>query len=127
MRAKRIFLPLLREAGIGLALILLALVFAAAAPRLRVGDERHHILTQISINTLNRVGMTLRDSARRHRSLVGSVLAVGHHRGRPDHHQQTLSPGVAILLSVAGSTLWAVSAACFNGVVCERWKSTPSS
>src|SRR5882672_932993 len=122
MRAKRIFYLLLREAGIGLALILLALVFAAAAPRFASVTNVTNILTQISINTVIAVGMTFVILLGGIDLSVGSVLALATIVGGLIITSETLSTGMAILLSVAGSTLVGCLCGLFNGVVCERWK-----
>jgi len=122
MRAKRILYLLLREAGIGLALVLLALVFAAAAPRFASVANITNILTQISINTVIAVGMTFVILLGGIDLSVGSVLALATIVGGLVITSETLPPGVAILLSVAGSTLVGCLCGLFNGVVCERWK-----
>ena len=122
MRAKRILYLLLREAGIGLALVLLALVFAAVAPRFASVTNVTNILTQISINTVIAVGMTFVILLGGIDLSVGSVLALATIVGGLIITSETLPPGVAILLSVAGSTLVGCLCGLFNGVVCERWK-----
>jgi ribose transport system permease protein len=122
MRAKRILYLLLREAGIGLALVLLALVFAAAAPRFASVTNVTNILTQISINTVIAVGMTFVILLGGIDLSVGSVLALATIVGGLIITSETIPPGVAILLSVAGSTLMGCLCGLFNGVVCERWK-----
>jgi ribose transport system permease protein len=122
MRAKRILYLLLREAGIGLALVLLALVFAAAAPRFASVTNVTNILTQISINTVIAVGMTFVILLGGIDLSVGSVLALATIVGGLIITSETLSTGMAILLSVAGSTLVGCLCGLFNGVVCERWK-----
>src|SRR5258705_11022502 len=95
---------LLREAGIGLALILLALVFAAAAPRFASVANVTNILTQISINTVIAVGMTFVILLGGIDLSVGPVLALATIVGVLIITSETLSPGAAIMLSVAGST-----------------------
>ena len=57
MRARRLFYLLLREVGIGLALVLLMVAFAILAPRFASMANLSNILTQISINTVIAVGM----------------------------------------------------------------------
>jgi ribose transport system permease protein len=53
---------------------------------------------------------------------VGSVLALATIVGGMLITWEELSPGTAILLSVAGSTLVGCLCGLFNGLVCERWK-----
>ena len=105
MRAKRILYLLLREAGIGLALVLLALVFAAVAPRFASVTNVTNILTQISINTVIAVGMTFVILLGGIDLSVGSVLALATIVGGLIITSETLSPGVAILLAVLAFNL----------------------
>ena len=56
--ANRVILISLREAGVGVALILITLVFAVVAPYFATADNFLRILGQISINTILAVGMT---------------------------------------------------------------------
>lgn len=122
MRAKRIFYLLLREAGIGLALVLMVLVFSAFAPRFASTTNFTNILTQISINTVIAVGMTFVILLGGIDLSVGSVLALATIVGGLLITNESFSPGTAIVLSVLGSTLIGCLCGLFNGVVCERWK-----
>ncbi len=122
MRARRIFYLLLREAGIGLALVLVAIAFSAFAPRFATMANLTNILTQISINTVIAVGMTFVILLGGIDLSVGSVLALATIVGGLLITREGLSTGAAILLSVAGSTLVGCLCGLFNGVVCERWK-----
>jgi ribose transport system permease protein len=122
MRAKRIFYLLLREAGIGLALVLMAVVFSALAPRFASTANFTNILTQISINTVIAVGMTFVILLGGIDLSVGSVLALATIVGGLLITNESFSPGAAIVLSVLGSTLIGCLCGLFNGVVCERWK-----
>jgi ribose transport system permease protein len=122
MRATRIFYLLLREVGIGLALVLMVLAFSAFAPRFASMSNLTNILTQISINTVISVGMTFVILLGGIDLSVGSVLALSTIVGGLLITREGLSPGVAILLSVLGSALTGCVCGLFNGVVCERWK-----
>ena len=122
MRAKQILYLLLREAGIGLALVLMVVVFSAAAPRFASMANVTNILTQISINTVISVGMTFVILLGGIDLSVGSVLALATIVGGMIITNESLSPGTAILLSVLGSFLTGCLCGVFNGVVCERWK-----
>ena len=122
MRAKQIFYLLLREVGIGLALVLIAIVFSAFAPHFASMANVTNILTQISINTVIAVGMTFVILLGGIDLSVGSVLALATIVGGLIITREGLSTGVAILLSVLGSTLVGCLCGLFNGVVCERWK-----
>jgi ribose transport system permease protein len=122
MRMRRWLYLLLREAGIGLALLLMALAFSASAPRFASMANLTNILTQISINTVIAVGMTFVILLGGIDLSVGSVLALATIVGGLLITREDLSPGAAIALSVAGSTLVGCLCGLFNGLVCERWK-----
>ena len=122
MRARRVFYLLLREVGIGLALVLMIVTFSALAPHFASMGNFTNILTQISINTVIAVGMTFVILLGGIDLSVGSVLALATIAGGMVITQEGLSPGVAILLSVLASTLVGCLCGLFNGVVSERWK-----
>jgi ribose transport system permease protein len=122
VRAKRILYLLLREAGIGLALVLMALAFSALAPRFASMANLSNILTQISINTVIAVGMTFVILLGGIDLSVGSVLALSTIVGGLVLTREGLDPGPAILLSVVASTLVGCLCGLFNGFVCERWR-----
>lgn len=122
MRAKQILYLLLREVGIGLALVMMALAFSAVAPRFASMANLTNILTQISINTVIAVGMTFVILLGGIDLSVGSVLALATIVGGLVITHEGFSTGVAILLSVVGSTLVGCLCGLFNGLVCERWK-----
>jgi len=122
MRARQIFYLLLREAGIGLALVLIAIAFSLFAPRFATMANLTNILTQISINTVIAVGMTFVILLGGIDLSVGSVLALATIVGGLLITREGLSTGAAIALSVLGSTLVGCLCGLFNGVVCERWK-----
>jgi ribose transport system permease protein len=122
MRARQLVVLLLREVGIGLALVVMVLSFSAVAPRFASMANLINILTQISINTVIAVGMTFVILLGGIDLSVGSVLALATIVGGLIITHEDLSPGVAILLSVLGSTLTGCLCGLFNGAVCERWK-----
>jgi ribose transport system permease protein len=122
MRAKQIFYLLLREVGIGLALVLIAIAFSVFAPRFASMANVTNILSQISINTVIAVGMTFVILLGGIDLSVGSVLALATIVGGLLITREGLSTGAAVLLSVVGSTLVGCLCGLFNGLVCERWK-----
>jgi ribose transport system permease protein len=122
MRARQVFYLLLREVGIGLALVLMILAFSASAPRFASMANLTNILAQISINTVIAVGMTFVILLGGIDLSVGSVLALATIAGGLVITHEELSPGVAILLSVTASVLVGCLCGLFNGLVCERWK-----
>ena len=76
MRGTRIFRLLMREAGIGLALLLIVVLFSFFAPRFASIANLTNIFTQISINTVIAVGMTFVILLGGIDLSVGSVLAL---------------------------------------------------
>lgn len=125
MNAKKIVSLLLREAGIGLALLVLCIFFAIAAPRFASATNVTNILTQISINTVISVGMTFAILLGGIDLSVGSVLALATIIAGQIITNPNLSVGPAVFLAIMGSM--AVSMACgfFNGYVSEKWKIHP--
>jgi ribose transport system permease protein len=113
---------LLREVGIGLALVLMAVAFSVFAPRFASLTNLTNILTQISINTVISVGMTFVILLGGIDLSVGSVLALSTVVGGLVITNERLDPGPAIALAVLASTLTGGLCGLFNGVVCERWK-----
>jgi ribose transport system permease protein len=122
MNARRVFYLLLREAGIGLALLILVLVFSLLAPRFATMANLTNILTQISINTVIAVGMTFVILLGGIDLSVGSVLALATIFGGLILTQEQLAPGLAIPLAVLASTMVGCLCGLANGWVCERWK-----
>src|SRR6266545_7272351 len=100
MRARHLLHLLLREVGIGLALVLLAAAFAAFAPRFASMANLSNILTQISINTVISVGMTFVILLGGIDLSVGSVLALSTVVGGLVITHEGFSPVTAISLSV---------------------------
>jgi ribose transport system permease protein len=122
MRARNVFYLLLREVGIGLALVLMIAAFSVLAPHFASMANVTNILTQISINTVIAVGMTFVILLGGIDLSVGSVLALATIVGGLVITHEDLSPGIAIVLSVFASALVGCLCGLFNGVVSERWK-----
>jgi ribose transport system permease protein len=122
MRAKQLFYLLMREAGIGLALVLMAILFSFLAPRFASLANLTNIFSQISINTVIAVGMTFVILLGGIDLSVGSVLALATVVGGMVITRESYPPGVAILLAVGASALVGMACGLFNGFVCERWK-----
>ncbi len=125
MNAKRLLSLLLREAGIGLALLMLCIVFSIAAPRFASATNITNILTQISINTVISVGMTFIILLGGIDLSVGSVLALATIIAGQIITNPSLSVGAAIPLAVLGSLAVGMTAGFLNGYVSERWKIHP--
>jgi ribose transport system permease protein len=125
MNAKKIVYFMLREAGIGLALLLLCIFFAIEAPRFASAINMTNILTQISINTVLAVGMTFTILLGGIDLSVGSVLALSTIIAGQIITKESYSVGVAIFLAVLGSLAVGMVCGLFNGYVSERWKIHP--
>jgi ribose transport system permease protein len=121
MTARTTFNLLLREAGIGLALVILILIFSIAAPRFATINNLSNILTQISINTAIAVGMTFVILLGGIDLSVGSVLALATVVAGLVITNEAFSVPLAIVLAVVAAI--AVGATCgfINGWVSERW------
>jgi ribose transport system permease protein len=122
MNLRKLAYLLLREAGIGVALVLIIIIFMLVAPNFASPINLMNICTQISINTVIAVGMTFVILLGGIDLSVGSVLALCTIVAGLTLTNDALSPGLAFFLAVAASL--AVGALCglFNGFVCERWK-----
>jgi ribose transport system permease protein len=122
MDARKNTYLLLREAGIGVALIIICIVFAAAAPHFASYANLTNILTQISINTVISVGMTFVILLGGIDLSVGSVLALATIVAGLILTNEALPVGVVIFLSVLASIAAGGLCGLFNGFVSERWK-----
>lgn len=122
MRARNLFYLLLREVGIGLALVVMIAVFAVIAPHFASMANATNILTQISINTVIAVGMTFVILLGGIDLSVGSVLALATIVGGMVITREDLSTTTAILGAIAASTGVGCVCGLFNGLVSERWK-----
>jgi len=122
MQAKKILSLMLREAGIGVALIVLILLFSVVAPRFASLENINNIFTQISINTVISVGMTFVILLGGIDLSVGSVLALCTVIAGLVMTAEALTPLVAIVLATAASIAVGASTGFINGWVSERWK-----
>lgn len=122
MRARNIAYFFLREAGIGLALVLLCIFFSIFAPRFASVANLTNILTQISINTVIAVGMTFVILLGGIDLSVGSVLALCTVVAGLVITAPQLPVPLAILLAVLSSIAVGMLCGFFNGFVTERWK-----
>jgi ribose transport system permease protein len=113
---------LLREAGIGVALVLIGAIFAIIAPRFASYANFTNILTQISINTVISVGMTFVILLGGIDLSVGSVLALSTIVAGLTISHKALPVGAAIPLAVTGSVVVGALCGLFNGFVSTRWK-----
>jgi ribose transport system permease protein len=122
MRTRQLFNLLLREVGIGLALLLLVILFWIFAPHFGSHANFTNILTQISINTVIAVGMTFVILLGGIDLSVGSVLALATVVGGLVITHEGFSTLTAISLSVLASMAVGMACGLFNGFVTERWR-----
>jgi ribose transport system permease protein len=122
MDAKKNTYLLLREAGIGVALIIICVVFAATTPHFASYANLTNILTQISINTVISVGMTFVILLGGIDLSVGSVLALATIVAGLILTNEVLPVGLTVFLSVLASIIAGGLCGLFNGFVSERWK-----
>ena len=122
MSAKKSMYFLLREAGIGLALVLLCIFFSIFAPRFASVANVTNIFTQISINTVIAVGMTFVILLGGIDLSVGSVLALCTVVAGLVITNESFSVPVATLLAILASISVGMACGFFNGYVTERWK-----
>jgi ribose transport system permease protein len=120
--ANRAVVLSLREAGVGVALVAITLIFCVTAPYFATTDNFLKILGQISINTILAVGMTFVILIGGIDLSVGSVVALTTVVGATIMVQPGIDPVVSIPLAVVACL--AVGALCgfINGYVTERWR-----
>ena len=121
-QARRTTYFLLREAGIGIALLLIIVFFSVFAPRFASLANLSNILTQISINTVIAVGMTFVILLGGIDLSVGAVLALCTVVAGLTMTSTAFPEPVAIGLAVLASLAVGSAAGLFNGFVAERWK-----
>ncbi|MFI6320353.1 ABC transporter permease [Nonomuraea sp. NPDC050556] len=110
----------LGEAGIGVALVLLAAFFVAAAPSFATEQNLRNIMTQITLNTVLAVGMTFV-------ILVGGIdLSVGSSMALCAVVSGTLMAGSGsvgtLLLGILLSMVVGGIVGFVNGFISERWR-----
>jgi len=122
MDTKKIAYLMLNEAGIGVVLVFLCLVFSVFVPKFASMNNISNIFTQISINTVIAVGMTFVILLGGIDLSVGSVLALCTILAGLTITKESLPLGAAIFLAVLASMAAGMACGLFNGWVCERWK-----
>ena len=121
MTARRIVYSLLREAGIGAALVVLVIFFSIFAPRFAAPANFANIFTQISINTVIAVGMTFVILLGGIDLSVGSVLALATVVAGMVITNPAFPVPVAIVLAILASVAVGSGFGLFNGYICEHW------
>ncbi|NUW44452.1 ABC transporter permease [Nonomuraea rhodomycinica] len=110
----------LGEAGIGVALVVLAGFFVIAAPNFATEQNLRNIMTQITLNTVLAVGMTFVILVGGIDLSVGSAMAlcavVSGTMMAGSHSAVTLLGAILVSVLVGGAVGW------INGFVSEQWR-----
>jgi len=122
MKTKRTANIILREGGIGIALILLILFFAIAADNFATLANVRNILNQITINTILAVGMTFVILVAGIDLSVGSVMALSMMVAGTVLKLEGLPVGLAIMLAILAGLGIAMFIGFLNGGISEKWK-----
>jgi ribose transport system permease protein len=128
--ANRAIVISLREAGVGVALVVLFLIFCVTAPYFATTDNFTRMLGQVAINTVLAVGMTFVILIGGIDLSVGSVLALTTVVGAVIMVPTTLSgfisfgldPVLSIPLALVACVLVGAICGFINGFVSERWR-----
>ena len=113
---------LVRDAGVLLALVLITVFFSATAPYFTTSGNALKIFVQIAINTVLAAGMTFVILTGGIDLSVGSVLALCTVVGATVMIDESLSPGVAILLALLACMATGAVCGFLNGWISTRWK-----
>jgi len=111
----------LREAGIGVALLVMVAVFSAFAPHFTDESNITNILTQVTINLIMATGMTFVILIGGIDLSVGSVLAFAAMVAGLVLKSATLPVPVAIALSVLTSIAVGMACGFVNGFIASFW------
>ncbi|MFF0740115.1 ABC transporter permease [Streptomyces sp. NPDC004111] len=110
------------EAGIGIALLALVLVFTLTAPKFATSGNLTNIATEITLNTMLAVGMTFVILVGGIDLSVGSVMALCAVVSGEILTSTGLSTPVAVLLAVVVAALVGMACGFVNGFVSEKWR-----
>lgn len=119
---KRGWNALLREGGIGLALVVLIVIFALLSPDFASLRNLRNVLNQITINTILAIGMTFVILVGGIDLSVGSLLAFSIMVAGVVMQLQGLPPGLAIFLGILAGLGVGAASGFFNGWISERWR-----
>ncbi|MFJ2744751.1 ABC transporter permease [Streptomyces sp. NPDC087440] len=120
--ARQLSRQVMGEAGIGIALLALVLIFTLAAPKFATSDNLTNIATEITLNTMLAVGMTFVILVGGIDLSVGSVMALSGVVAGEVLTSTSLSTPLAVLLSVLVAALVGMACGFVNGFVSERWR-----
>jgi ribose transport system permease protein len=112
----------LREAGIGVALLLMILIFSGLAPHFTDESNVTNILTQVTINLIMAIGMTFVILIGGIDLSVGSVLAFAAMVAGIVLKHQGLAVPMAVGLAVLASVAVGMACGFVNGFIASFWK-----
>ncbi|GBR27417.1 ribose ABC transporter permease [Kozakia baliensis NRIC 0488] len=112
---------ILREAGIGLALLVMIAFFAALAPDFLSSQNVSNILTQVTINLILATGMTFAILIGGIDLSVGAVMALCAVVAGTVITAASLSPGLAIVLAIFAALGTGVVCGALNGFISAFW------
>lgn len=118
---RKIINSILREAGIGLALIVMVIIFSFVAPYFFSLNNLKNIFTQITVNTILAVGMTYVILTEQIDLSVGSVMALAACTGAIIMKSEILSENQLIWLGMLACILVGIASGWLNGFVTTRW------
>jgi len=113
---------LLREGGIGLALVVLIIIFTLLSPDFASLRNLRNVLNQITINTILAIGMTFVILVGGIDLSVGSLLAFSIMMTGVVMELQGLPPGLAIFFGILAGLGTGVASGFLNGWISERWR-----
>ncbi len=122
MNTKAISRALLKEAGIGIALVVLVVYFGFAHDKFMTVSNISNILTQISINTIIAAGMTFVILLGGIDLSVGSVLALCAVVAAKILTLEGMPDFLAISLAVVASITCGMACGLISGTICEKWR-----
>lgn len=119
---RRVLNPILREGGIGLALIVLIAVFMLLTPDFGTLRNVRNILSQITINTILAVGMTFVILVAGIDLSVGSVMAFSLMVAAIVMSNGDMSGSISIPLAILAALGVGMAMGFLNGWISEQWK-----
>ncbi|WP_367159211.1 ABC transporter permease [Kozakia baliensis] len=118
---RQVVTAILREAGIGLALLVMIAFFAALAPDFLSSQNVSNILTQVTINLILATGMTFAILIGGIDLSVGAVMALCAVVAGTVITAASLSPGLAIVLAIFAALGTGVVCGALNGFISAFW------
>lgn len=122
MNMKKFLSVTVKEAGIGLVLVLLIIFFALVAPNFTSLNNIRNVFTQITINTILAVGVTYAILMSEIDLSVGSVMALSAVAGALVMTTSGLDPGLGLALGMVVCVVTGIICGFLNGFVTATWR-----